>query len=1195
VASSGCDTGFRCLQLSDLPGNITLFQSTQPTTTVGTPAAPVAFQVRSVTEVGNTAATTYSYSGSTVTRILSPTPASGCATWVVGCRSLDLTYGASSGNYGKLTAVTYSTTDSSGALLQIDVACYGYNGSGLLIDQWDPRNIATAGSGTHPIACNPAAPVRPTHYIYQAGGSVSKIIPAYSTPNYTFAPINLGFDGSGRLSSVSRTHLGTGGSTENQTIAYGVPLAPDVSHPEYRPDLQSTAVTGWAQQDQPYQAPTGPIPSGGTALCPAGSGTASASGDLRDCTITYLDVNGRAVNTATYSGTAGAGWHITTTEYDSTGRTLRTLTAANREEALNPTGTAGAALGLPSDTAAGALQLSTVNQYTLNSSDGISDLTDTFGPYHQIAMPDGTLTLARSHTHLTYDTGSESRHPAGGSLHLVLTSTTGASRSTDPVPGMSGTTSTDADQRTTSNAYDNGTDSLNWKYQIPWQTITDPGGLAITHTTRLDSTGRVLESRMPNNPGGGGAGTTLSSYYSATSGSTDPQCNNTPQLDGLLCLTRPANLTPAGGAPGLITKKYSYDAMLRPSTVTETPSGDTSHPRTSSTLYGFNSTISSNVSSNPWATSTTQSATTGGLGTALPAQTMTYQTTTGLLSSVSDGSTADSSSYDDFARRTSYTENTSAPTAQSNTTTTTYDPTSGLVTASNDAHQSRTLSYNTSTEHRWLPTSLSVTINSSPAVTTSWTASYDPNGNPQTQIDSSNTSVTLTRDENDQLTNQNVQRAGTAWYSDTITPSIHGQWIKHSGPINAQTYAYDTAGRLTQAADTPTNGTCTTRTYSFTSNSNRASLASYPADTSSSPAGTCSTSTTTSTVTSSYDDADRLLTPGTVYDSYGRTTTDPAANVTGGSNLTVTYKSNDLVATQNQGGTTGTTKTYTLDPTQQRLRTTTTTVNGTTTSTTSNHYNDPSSDSPTWLSETADASQWTANTTDLLGNLAATTTQNGTTTQQYSNLHGDITATSNPAATTCTFTPPTDEFGNTTNTARYGWLGGKQRSTDALGGVVLMGIRLYEPIAGRFLQTDPIVGGNANPYDYCTADPINCFDLDGRWGFKKWWHKHWKDVVHTAVGVAVTSLSVAAAVALCSTGVGCVFVVSAALSLNYGVAAHLGTAAALHEHVTTRKVVGWMGGSAFAGARNGYVVGRYGATPAKLASRWSWSRLKRML
>ncbi len=52
-----------------------------------------------------------------------------------------------------------------------------------------------------------------------------------------------------------------------------------------------------------------------------------------------------------------------------------------------------------------------------------------------------------------------------------------------------------------------------------------------------------------------------------------------------------------------------------------------------------------------------------------------------------------------------------------------------------------------------------------------------------------------------------------------------------------------------------------------------------------------------------------------------------------------------------------------------------------------------------------------------------------------------------------------------------------------------MGARLYSPALGRFLQIDPVPGGNASPYDYCTADPVNCTDLDGNWGMPKWLKK----------------------------------------------------------------------------------------------------------
>ncbi|GAA3485813.1 hypothetical protein GCM10018966_103460 [Streptomyces yanii] len=42
-----------------------------------------------------------------------------------------------------------------------------------------------------------------------------------------------------------------------------------------------------------------------------------------------------------------------------------------------------------------------------------------------------------------------------------------------------------------------------------------------------------------------------------------------------------------------------------------------------------------------------------------------------------------------------------------------------------------------------------------------------------------------------------------------------------------------------------------------------------------------------------------------------------------------------------------------------------------------------------------------------------------------------------------------------------------------------MGVRLYNPVTGRFLSTDPVYSGGANAYAY-PADPINNFDLDGR-------------------------------------------------------------------------------------------------------------------
>ena len=44
-----------------------------------------------------------------------------------------------------------------------------------------------------------------------------------------------------------------------------------------------------------------------------------------------------------------------------------------------------------------------------------------------------------------------------------------------------------------------------------------------------------------------------------------------------------------------------------------------------------------------------------------------------------------------------------------------------------------------------------------------------------------------------------------------------------------------------------------------------------------------------------------------------------------------------------------------------------------------------------------------------------------------------------------------------------------------------MGVRLYNPTTGRFLQVDPIYGAGCNAYEYTCADPVDKADLDGKW------------------------------------------------------------------------------------------------------------------
>ncbi len=255
--------------------------------------------------------------------------------------------------------------------------------------------------------------------------------------------------------------------------------------------------------------------------------------------------------------------------------------------------------------------------------------------------------------------------------------------------------------------------------------------------------------------------------------------------------------------------------------------------------------------------------------------------------------------------------------------------------------------------------------------------------------------------------------------------------------------------------------------------------------------GSCNPSDPGTSVTNTYDAADRITDAGFTYDAFGRITTVPAAAIGSSTATTATYYVTDTVHSLTQGSAT---RTWTLDP-NWRLRVRT---DAGATGTRINHY-DGDDDNPAWVAETADASHWTRNIAGIDGDVAALQDSASGTTLQLANLHGDIIATASPdpAAAGPLATSDATEFGipRTTPSSRYGWHGAKQREADDLTGVVLMGVRLYVPALGRFLQVDPVDGGSANDYDYANQDPVNQVDLEGTVG-EFWDHGEWS-VVYT--------------------------------------------------------------------------------------------------
>lgn len=637
-------------QVTDSSGTVTSFYTSSST---GAPVFPIGSTTTSVSEIASAGGTTVDewFNGSYgPAEVISAMPAAnGCpvtqgVTITRGCRALNFDYfsGSSATSFASYGGVTYYNypnqiseidqtqwdpySGSSGAVTTLPVACYGYNSSGYLTAEWDPRFGLAEGS-TPTCSSGPVA-ASLTTYGYTLQSSGATLLASVASPGT--ATWTMSYDSQNRLSSVAHTLDSTdqtsgSSSTASTTFEYGISIAGDGTNA-----INLTNPSAWSQNED--------VPVTGVAIF--GPGTTPSTTDFQAAAVDYLDGFGRVVDTASYgdgSASLGAsststGWAISAQQY---GQLLggSVFNAQNNVMwSLDANGFVAAMLAGSSASASTAENRASLNFYNSTETYGVplgAELTDSYGPLHNMSVGTGVSSpvLGRSHTHYvfgldspaTYDTyttptASFSLGPNQMPWQLVTQTNVGYSITTDPTSLSPSAMATDfastasLDYRVAINDFapivsgDGDPKQYGTPSMVCSANCGAPGSIypgvsslpsgADVKVTRLNADGMTIERDQPLSYGASGSslgatsGSHLTTYYTAATGSSP--CNGHAEWAGLVCQVGPGSTAPSVGS-AIPTTQTTYDWNLDP--VLETETIGTTTERTNTTTYDLSGNV----------------------------------------------------------------------------------------------------------------------------------------------------------------------------------------------------------------------------------------------------------------------------------------------------------------------------------------------------------------------------------------------------------------------------------------------------------------------------------------------------------------------------------------------------------------------------------------------------------------------------